>query len=208
MKTINKIIYITLILIGTKVFSINGTWEKAILDDGNTTVHWKVSENKNKLPIIESIATTTAKISMQKIISILKDVENHKAFSGDKESKILKVLSDSEWVIYYYYDAPWPIDDSETFSKMTYSENRSKKMATFTITADSNLGQARSKDTICISLFNATYAFKDLGDGMLEVSITKKTIVPIKVPLWMINASYPDAPADNIHKLVKLAQEE
>jgi len=164
----------------------------------------RTDENGDKVQLIEYIATTTASVSMQNCISVLKDVSKHKEFQDDKVSKIVKTISDHEWVVYYYTDAPWPMPNSDTVALMNFSEDATKKTATFTFTAAPSMFE--EKGVKRMTYYNVTYAFKDVGNGNVEMTMTSKMSPVIKAPGWMIGRWFPEGPADILRGILKFAK--
>jgi len=200
------LILLSMISFSASVSAESKEWKTEISDNGKTTVQWRISKNHDGLPLIDYISTSTADVSMQQLISVFKDVRKHKIFNDDKDSKELSILSENESIIYYYLGTPWPLKDSEIVARMVFTEDSTKKVAIFKITADPNIDLPRIKNVNRFTVYDLTYTFKDLGKGHSEISVTSKTVAPFNVPAWLINASFPDGPAGTIKKLVKLSR--
>lgn len=177
------------------------------LDKGKITVKYCISEfyDENKLIQIKDSTTTIDNISLEKCISLMKDVQKHKLFTGDSKSKIVKTISDDEWIIYYYMDNPWPIKNSDCVSRMTFTENKEENTATFELVATPL--EYEKKEVNRMTHFNVLYTFEDIGNGQVRITITGKTSPPVKVPKWLIKSAFPSAPANAIRKFVKLTKE-
>lgn len=185
-------------------------WKTETLDDGTITVQSKISkrtdDNDEKVQLIEYIVTTTTDdVSLQSYLALLKDVSKHHVFQDDKESKIVKTISEYEWIVYYYTDAPWPFSDSDCVAHMTFAEDPMEKTAVFTFTAAPDMFEKQKVKRM--TYYNMTYVFKDVGNGRVEITITAQMSPTERVPGWMISAAFPDAAADVVRKVVKLAKE-
>ena len=196
-----------MVFLNTNIFAQTNQWKTAKLDNGKIIVQYNIStrinENGKRVPLIEDSATTTDTLTMQKCIMLMKDVSKHKEFNGDRVSEKVKTISDHEWIVYYYSNNPWPIADSDCVAKMTFSENTTDKTAVFTSVAAPDEFEKRKVRRM--TYYNVTCTFKDLGDGNVEITITAKTS-PVKVPRLLIRSAFPEAPAEALRKIVKLAK--
>lgn len=202
------LIILGMIFLNTNLFAQTIDWKTETTKDGKVTVKSKISkrtdERGNNVQLIEYVATTTASVSMQNCISVVKDVSKHKEFTDDEVSKKVKTISDNECVVYYYTNSPWPMPDSDCVMKMNFSEDETKRMAVFTLTAAPSMFE--KKDVERTTCYNVTYAFIDLGNGKVEMTVTGKMSPTVKAPDWMIRAWFPDGPADILRIILKLAK--
>lgn len=179
------------------------------LDNGSIIVQYCISklydELGNKYIQIEDSTTTVDHIDLKKCISLMKDVQKHKLFTGDAKSKIVRSISPNEWIIYYYTDNPWPIENSDCVSRMTFIENKEEKTATFTLVATPS--EYEKENVNRMTHFNVVYTFKDLENGKVKITMVGKSSPPVKVPMWLIKSAFPSAPANAIRKLVELVKE-
>jgi hypothetical protein len=143
---------------------------------------------------------------MEKCIMVIKNVPKHKAFVNDiKESKLVKSIIDAKSIIYYSFNAPWPFADYDCVTQMTFTEDKSKNIAVFSLVAAPLLYPKTKLDRL--TEYEISYSFKDLKNGKVEITITGKTSPHIKIPLWMLKRTMPDRPAGVIRKIVKLAND-
>jgi len=204
------LIVLSILFFNSNIIPQEKEWKTKITKDGEITVNYRISkridENSNSVPMIEYVATTFAFVKMQNCISVIKDGSKHKEFTDDEVSKTVKTISDNEWIVYYYTNSPWPISDSDLVTKMKFSEDETIGLASFTLTAAPSMFE--KADVKRMTYYKATYNFKDLGDGKVEITITGKMSPSIKAPAWMISAWFPNGPTDMIQGIVKLAENE
>lgn len=117
----------------------------------------------------------------------------------------MRSISPNEWIIYYYTDNPWPIANSDCVSRMTFTENKEGKTATFTFVATPS--EYEKGNVNRMTHFNVVYTFKDLENGKVKITMIGKSSPPVKVPMWLIKLAFPSAPANAIRKLVELVKE-
>lgn len=164
-----------------------------------------LDEDGNDLLLIEDSTITEAQIDFEKCVFLMKDVQKHKLFTGDSESRIVKTISDNEWIIYYYTNNPWPVKNSDCVSRMTFTENKDEKIAIFELVATPL--EYEKGDVKRMQHFNVIYTFKDLGDGKVRITMRGKSSPPVKVPMWLIKSAFPKAPASAVRDIVKLVKE-
>jgi hypothetical protein len=173
--------------------------------DGKIEAKYRISErideNGARVTLIEDNSTTTDSLSLQQCIAFMKDVSKHKQFTDDKISKMVRALSDSSWVVYYYTDNPWPINNSDCVAIMKYTVNPDNNSASFAFVAAPN--EYESGNVSRITYYSITYLFEDLGNGTVKITMNGRTTPPVKVPLWLIKSAFPKAPAEALRKLVK-----
>lgn len=197
-----------LIFINTNLFAQQTDWRTEKTEDGKITVTSKISKRtddiEGEVQLIEYIATTTANVSMHNCISVMKDISKHKEILNEEVSEMVKIISDNEWLIYYYFDAPWPIPNSDCVTKMSFSEDLTNNMATFTITAEPFMYE--QKDVKRLTFYNVIYTFKDLGNGNVEMTSTAKLTPVVQAPEWIVREFFPNGPARYLQRLLVLAK--
>jgi hypothetical protein len=211
MKFITQIqLIMYIVCLGSTISAQVKEWKTETTDGGKITVQYCISQhtdvNGRKITTIEDHTMIVDSISMQSCISLMKNISKHKEFTGDYISEIVKTMSDSEWIVYYYSKNPWPIANSDCVAKMVFCENKAAKTAVFTLTAEPSGYKKVSVNRM--THYNVTYSFKDMGNGQVEIIITGKTSPPVKVPLCIIKSAFPEAPAGALRKFVKLLKQE
>ncbi|MCF7921566.1 MAG: hypothetical protein K9M55_02580 [Candidatus Marinimicrobia bacterium] len=181
-------------------------WKMKTYDNGNIVVNYSVEEltdeNGKKVPLMQYSAVTIDSLSMQKCISVLSDVPKHKIFLAEGSSEILKTVSDTDWIVYYYYNPIWPFPKSDCVARMTMSKNDLNTTAIFSLTAAPTLYKERNIERF--TLYDLTYEFNDLGNGLVEVKTTTKMIPAIPVPLWLVKVACPSGAKGILKRLVNL----
>jgi len=185
-------------------------WKTAVRDHGKITVNYCVSERLDesdlKVLVIMYSAVTIDTISMKNCIAIMKDASKYQELMDLEISKRITTISENEWVNYYYSSPGWPLSDFDWVAKITFSEDTNTKTAIFTSTAEPSLYKKANVNRIAFD--NEKYAFKDLGNGEIEVTVTIEESPAIKVPRWLLNIAIPGGAADFIRNIVKLAKED
>ncbi len=183
------------------------SWQTESLDGGKISVSWNVTEDSEGYPLIEYITQTTTGIDLESLVSVLKDIGKHRTLLDTAGVKLLEKVSGNQWNIYYHYSALWPLSDSEVASKMVFQENNSAHSATFYITADPSIDIPENEERLRMKLSNFIYTFSQTGEHEVSITIDSRTIAPQKVPVWAINAMFPEIGADVMRRLLRLAHE-
>jgi hypothetical protein len=207
-KTQKGFLLINLIFLSTNIFGQTKEWKTEKAKDGKTVVKSAISKRTDErgkaVQLIEYIATTTANVSLSNCISVLKDVTKHKIFIDEKETNLVKAISDSEWIVYYYFNAPWPMADADCVIKMVSSEDPVNTTTTFTLTAAPTLFE--KKEVQRITYYNVIYQFKSIGDDKVEMTVSAKISPVVQAPAWLVRGFFPDGPADVLQKILTLAE--
>lgn len=206
MKHLIKLGFLLLgmIVLTTNLFA-QKEWKTAKTKDGMTVksnISKRTNEKGNEVQLIEYTATATANASLAKCISTLKDVSKHKIIIDEKLSEKVKTISDNECLVYYFFSAPWPLPNSDCVANMVLSEDAIAKTATFTLTAAPTMFEKKKVERM--TYYNIIYAFKDLGNGRVEMTTSAKISPLVQVPDWMIGGFFPDGPADVLRRIIKL----
>lgn len=206
LKIQTGLIVLSMIFLHLNLFAQEYKTEKT--KDGQITVKSRVSkrsdENGKAVQLIDYVATT-AEVSLANCIAVLKDIPKHKVFLGEKESKVIKAIAENESIIYYYFSPPWPMPDFDCVNIMKFSEEEDKKSASFRITSAPTLFE--TTDVTRLSYYDATYAFKNLGNGKVEITLSLKMTPTVQAPDWLVRTYFPNGPADIVRGIVKLAME-
>ncbi len=200
---------IILISMNMTLFAQTEDWIVKSLYDDQITVQYRFSEQVDEegqpKMLIEDLTTTTVQADLESCINLMKDVEQHKEFTGDKISKIVKSVSDHEWIVYYYSNNPWPIKDSDNVSRLTMATDTSMTTVTFTLTAVPD--EYEDKGVNRMEFYQAVYTFKDLGNDQVSIVIAGRSIPPVNVPDWLVKSAFPGTPAKSVKKMVTLLKQ-
>jgi len=182
-------------------------WTTRTVDDGKITVSYKVStrldDKGQEVPWIQYRATSTAAMTLESALALMRDPSRHHEFTGDRTSARVAVISADECIIHSHYSAPWPFPDNDRVTRMTVVEDPARKTAVITFTAAPTLyketGVAR------VTYYQQVYTLKDVGGGKVEVVLDMFMSPPSPAPVWIIRASFPGSGADTLRKLIALA---
>jgi PadR family transcriptional regulator, regulatory protein PadR len=183
-------------------------WKNEKTKDGKVSVKSiiaeRTDENNKVVQLIEFVATTVDSVNLRDCVAVMKDIGKHKNFWGAQKSDKLKSISENEWIIYYYFDSPWPAPNYDYVARMNFAIDPTNKMATFTLTATPK--EFEKTDVKRMTHYNVTYTFKDVGNGKTEMTTTSSASPVFKAPAWLVSSYFPNGPAGILKRIAKLAK--
>jgi hypothetical protein len=185
-------------------------WKSKTIDKGTTTIKYCISERIDgkgkKVPLIQdNTSTTISGISMEKCIALMKDISKHKFFTGDYISKLIKTISENEWIIYYYTKNPLFIENSDCVCKMILEQDKEQKTVRFTLKATPD--EYKNENVKRMDYYNVAYMFKEIENKKIEMTLTGESTPPVKVPIFIIKSAFPGAPLNAVKKIIALLKE-
>lgn len=187
-------------------------WKNAKNKDGKITTKYKISSRTNErgeeVPLIESVTNATEKISMGKCISLMKNVPKHKDFHGDSSSELIKTISEKQWVVYYYTEGTSFSPNADGVYTMNFDDDKLGRTTTFTLNAEPTMYEKKGKDVKRVTYLNEVFTFKDLGNGLVDITTTVRMSPAFPVPTWIMKMSFPAPLFEVMEKFIKLAHDE
>jgi hypothetical protein len=166
----------------------------------------KTNEKGEKIQVAEYTTETIAVMNFDKAVAIMKNVELHPKFMTDTEiSKRIKTISENEWIIYYAFDSPWPLPNSDCVIKMNYSLSADGKTATFS--GVSNPSLYAIQEVIRMNYFTVVYTFENMGSGRVKYTVETKATPVTTVPDWVVNTWFPEGPAETVENFIRLVND-
>jgi len=182
------------------------SWKTGTTDNGRISVRSNISSQNvggSEKTVIEYVASTvTEGISVERYVSLFGDVANHKRILNEKDVRVVSAASEPEKLLYYYFDAPWPVPDSDAVVRMVFTRDQAQSIYSLSAMPARYPRQGVRR----FELYDVTYAFKDLGNGKVEATTTARVAPPITIPSFMLSSAFPGAAADGLRNLVNLAR--
>ena len=202
------LLFLMMLLPGSHAISQDKEWTHEISEDEKTSVQSRVyydkDENGEERKIIEYSARTVASVSLQNCEAVMKDASLHKVFFNNTEvSDKISDLSENDFLIYYFYDAPWPLPNSDCVSRIRIMTDSIEKKVTVSSTAEPN--SFEDKDVARAKLNNFTFIFRELNNEDVEITLNSTFSPVILAPKWMIHAWFPEGPHKILELIINLA---
>ena len=197
MKFFKNISIVALVILATSTVTTSREWKKETSDDGKATVKYELLKEE-KGTRFYYIAETTTDASLDKLDAYFSNSANHKNFlEATPKSEEVRKESENEWVTYYYFDAPWPMSDSEVVVKFT----RVKEEGRLTYTGKAIADDYKKGKLSRLTNYTFVYIFETLNEKETKVTINADYIPGGSVPQFLINMWFPEGPANIVKNL-------
>ena len=183
-------------------------WKAETAKDGMTQVESRVYKEKGadgkKHQYIEYKAEVTADIALQDAVFALSQFENYKDFFGNYESSsLVSQPTDSEWLVYLFINAPFPLSDADSVIKVTkYPATEAGVRYSYTSAHD----QYEMKKVGRMLVNEGEMVFTPEADGKTKITVTSRFSPTGSVPNWMLKSLFPEFPAEKLAALIDLAK--
>lgn len=185
-------------------------WTTQATKDKRVVVRHRISDmvdaQGEKSTLVEYTSVLTESVDYRKCLSLLRDVSRHHVIHDDESSRTVRVISEAERIVHYKLKMPWPLPETDCVLRMVVVHDSLKRTATVSLLGAPDeipVGESRR-----IRVYSTIYEFKDLGDNRTEITARVGVRPPFELPAWMLSASFPDAAADPLRQIAKLAAKE
>ena len=187
-----------------------GKWKQYTSKDGEIHVSSKISngidEDGNKLQIVEYKSyTTTNLVSLSSCSNLLSNISMHKEiFQNTEQSETIKVISEDEWLIYYFFNPPWPVPKSDCITTFKRFISEDQKTICFQGVATPDLFEEKEVKRMILS--DAEYEFQEIETGEIKISIHSKFSPVVSAPKFLVNAWFPNGPIKVMENIIEAAK--
>jgi len=205
------LIVLCTLLLSSSVNAQREGWKQDETKDGKVLVSYNFLEHKDekgkKYNVLEYEAVTTAVVSMESCLKVLKDDSRHKDFMEDAEhTERIRDLSEDEWLTYYLLKKHWPMPVTDVVTRYKLEEEPANKRIILTGFPAPDMypeqGVKRMKHSF------SKYTFTDLGNGQTEVVMYSRSIPVASIPKMLLATWIPNGPANMVNGIIRLALEE
>ena len=196
------------LLLSTGARGQQSDWKKETTKDGEVTVNYRFTEHVDqrgkKYNVLEYEAVTRGVADLERCKQVMLDDSKHMAFmEGTEGVKRVKNISEEEWVTYYFLNSRWPMPDSDLVTRYRLEEDPSGKR--FVLTGSPAPDMYPEGEVARMEHNQSKYTFTDLGNGFTEIVMYSKSVPLVSVPKWLIASWIPKGPADMLHGIIDLA---
>lgn len=197
MKPIKHLSIVLVLLMACNTFSQNRNWTEKTLKDGKTTVKYELVKEDQGTHFYY-IAQTTVNTTLDKLDTYFSNTDNHKLFlERTPITKQIEKISNNQWLAYYYFNAPWPLSDSDLVIKITrFKENNKLK---FIATATSS--DYKTKEIERMKTYKVIYQFEKIDDTTTKITYNADYIPIGSIPNFLIKTWFPEGPANIVINL-------
>ena len=173
-------------------------------DEDNIKVYTKKKEGYS---IKASKVITVMETTLPVLVAIMMDAENfYKVVPTSKSSKLLKKVSENEFIYYVATKAPWPVSDRDGVYSMNFSQDPNTKTVKIKVGNIPDFYPVQD-DHIRVPASEGLWQFKPLGNGKVEIIYESVADAGGSIPAWLANSSVVNIPfgtIENLRELVKL----
>lgn len=194
-----KVLAFVFMLTTVLAFGQEGDWKTEVSKDGKVTVKSHIEDTESGKHIFYISQTTTNQVSLDQLEAFMRNSSNHKDFlENTEESKEVKKVDENSWIMYLYFDAPWPMPNSDAVQKFTVNRTAS----TLTITGKSSINDYKKTDVDRMSTNNISYQFVQKADKTIEITVTSDFEPIGSVPEFLLKSWFPKGPANIVKRLI------
>ena len=205
------LIVLCTLLLSTSVHAQREGWKQDQTKDGKVLVSYQFLEEKDengkKYNVLEYEAVTTAVVSMESCLKVLKDDSRHKDFMEDAEhTERIRDLSEDEWLTYYLLKKHWPMPVTDVVTRYKLEEEPANKKIILTGFPAPDMYPEQGVKRMQHSF--SKYTLTDLGNGQTEVVMYSSSIPVASIPKILLATWIPNGPANIVNGIIRLALEE
>lgn len=116
------------------------------------------------------------------------------------ESRVHESLSETEHYIYTLNDIPWPASNRDVLAHVTWEQNPDSLQVIMHSKATAGLIK-KTKGVVRLTEANASWIFKPVGEGIVEVTTMAHIDPGGPLPGWMTNLFLVDSPYNTLLKM-------
>ncbi|WP_405565859.1 hypothetical protein [Polaribacter sp. Asnod6-C07] len=197
MNSFKKLAVLGILFINLNLFSQDRNWTIKTTKDEKTTVKYDI-EKENGGTHMFYIATQTVNTSISELADYFSKSSNHKNFlENTPKSEEVEKISDNEWITYYFFDAPWPMPNSDVVVKF----KKTKKDNKIFFTANAINNDYKESDVERLSTYTFIYEFEKIDEQNTKITINANFISVGSVPNFLVKTWFPKGPAKIISNL-------
>ena len=199
------------LLLNASVHAQRDGWKQDKTKDGKVLVSYNFAEHTDekgkKYNVLEFEAVTSAEVSMESCLKVLKDDSRHQDFMDDADhTERIRDLSEDEWLSYYLLKKHWPMPVSDVVTRYKLEEDHENSRYTLTGFPAPDMYPDQGVERMRHSY--STYTLTDLGNGQTEVMMYSSSVPLASIPKMLLATWIPNGPADIVNGIIRLALEE
>jgi hypothetical protein len=174
---------------------------------------WKLVKNKNGIKaytcndeesdIKKVKVITNIKTKLSALTTLLKDIKCHKNWMYNCiNTKMLKIINNTEYYFYTLSNAPWPINKRDNISHTTIKQDRITKKVTFSATGVPSYLK-ENEGIVRVKHFKSKWEFIPKKNETIDVIFYLQIDVGGAVPSWAINLAVAEGPFQTVQNLIK-----
>ena len=176
-------------------------------DAQETVTKWDMVQNKdgiqvysrnNSLSNIKEVKVVSKiNTSLSALVYLIKDADNQPNWAY-KLSYVeqIKNYNDKHWCTYAVADVPWPLEDRDNVTDVNLVQNKDSSIVISSKSVDNMV--VEKDDKVRIPFIKASWTFKPINNGKIEVSFQLLTDLGGYVPDWIVNLFIEKGPYETL----------
>lgn len=149
-------------------------------------------------------ATVTVQAQLMELVALMMDVDACPRWVDRcKRAEVLEVRSETELFLYTINNAPWPVANRDSVSRIFWTQDPQTHVITMTATAIDGMVPRRAK-TVRLRQAEFVWEFRPLSDGRIVVTNEAHVDPAGPVPAWLVNMLLVESPFKTMQRLRRL----
>lgn len=161
----------------------------------------KVVDGKEQT-VGEYIATCTAPISLAQAEQLLRSEKGSQEYvEFTTQSKIIERKGANDWTVHMYFDAPYPLGDSDCVLDYQYVKTNNG----FVVKSKSNPSGYELGSVDRMQHSEGIFEFEKIGESQTKITMSSSFAPAGDPPKWMLAAWFPKGPAKMMNRFIQAA---
>ena len=189
---------------------------KTFARSSEDSLEWKLRKDKNGIQVytrlhhdegvLEYKSITTVNADIERLVDILKDVDNYPSWTANCESaEIYEVINDSSWIEYMTTAVPWPLADRDVVLKFTVVKYKEDYFEAILTSAPDAVPEKDSYVRVVIS--EGKWIFKKVDQEHVEIYHQFYSDPGEGIPMWIVNMFIVSGPYKTLLNLKDLCND-
>lgn len=200
-----------------RVFTLAGLIPSMLLapvsfaSDEVHTDSWKLERDKKGVqiytrdvkdsPYDQVKGVTLINTRLSSLVALVRDTEACPKWADlCAESRLHESLSETEHYVYTLNDIPWPASNRDVLAHVTWEQDQESLQVTMHSKATTGLVK-KNKGVVRLTQANASWIFRPVGDGVVEITTQAHIDPGGPLPGWMTNLFLVDSPYNTLLKM-------
>lgn len=183
----------------------------AVASDLNVDDSWQLKRDKQQVKIYtrsvkgsaykEVMGVTLINTRLSSLVALIRDTKACPEWADlCKESKLHESISATEHYVYTLNDLPWPVANRDVLSHVIWQQNPENLQVIMHSQATKGLLE-KNKGIVRLTQAKASWVFKPLADGQIEVTTMAHVNPGGPLPGWLTNLFLIDSPFNTLVNL-------
>lgn len=192
-----------LLIFSSTALSQERKWTQANSKDGTVSVKYEITKDDSERTVVYYEGKTSFLGSIENYKALMSNSSRYQEFlEYTEESKEIERSSSSEWLMYLYFDQPWPLPNSDCVHRVYLKDTLSNG---FNIVATTDEEAYPKQDVKRMEVYDVSYSFIE-QEGQIVFTIKAKFTPVGSLPKWMLVSWFPEGPAGIMRRIIEIGK--